>query len=94
MSQTITTKKVVTHPYFALFCFLTLCVFLPQYGGSYGGVAAMVGSASLLSVFVAVMPENFRTRSGSMMPARCLIAVMWAGAAVIAVMTLTGQIRN
>ena len=72
MSETITVKKVVTHPYFAMICFLSLFFILPR----YGGVAVMVGSASILSVLVAVLPEQFRSRSGSMMAATCLVAAM------------------
>ncbi|TXT32558.1 MAG: hypothetical protein FD138_2047, partial [Planctomycetota bacterium] len=46
MNQTITAKKVVTHPYFALICFLSLWLILPRYGGA---AAMMIGSAGLLS---------------------------------------------
>ena len=90
MSETITAKKVITHPYFAMICFISLCFILPR----YGGIAVMVGSASILSVLVAVLPEQFRTRSGSMMAATCLVAALWVGAAVITALTLMGEIRD
>ncbi len=91
MSQTITAKKVVTHPYFALICFLSLWLILPRYGGA---AAMMIGSAGLLSVLVAVLPEQFRSRSGSMKAATCLVAVLWVAAAVISALTLMGVIRD
>ncbi|MDB5389871.1 MAG: hypothetical protein JWM11_5517, partial [Planctomycetaceae bacterium] len=39
------------------------------------------------------MPQQFRSRSGSMVVATCLVAVMWVGAAVITALTLMGEIR-
>jgi hypothetical protein len=90
MNETITLKKVVTHPYFSLFCFLSVTVILPR----YGGIALMVGCASILSVFVVVLPEQFRSRSGSLMTATCLVAAMWVEAAVITALTLMGEVRD
>ncbi len=91
MSGTITAKNVFTHPYFSMICFLSLLFILPRYGGI---IAVMVGCASVLSAYVAVLPEQFRSRSGSMMTATCLVAAMWVGAAVITAMTLMGEIRD
>ena len=88
MSTTITVKKVVTHPYFSAICTLSVFLILPR----YGGMAVMVGCASIVSVYVAVLPEQFRSRSGSMLTAGCLVAAMWLGAAVITAMTLMGEI--
>lgn len=90
MSQTIPAKKVITHPYFTIVCVLSLFVLLPR----YGSVAVMVGSASILSAYVAVLPESFRSRSGSMMAAICLAAAMWVAAAVITALTLMGEIQG
>ena len=90
MSGTITAKKVVTHPYFAMICFLSVCFILPR----YSNIALMVGCASTLSAYVAALPEQFRSRSGSMMTATCLVAAMWVGAVVITAMTLMGEIRD
>ena len=90
MSETITAKKVVTHPFFGMISFLSECYILPQYGV---GIAVMVANASILSVLVAVLPEQFRSRSGSMMTANCLVAALWVVAAVITALTLMGEIR-
>ena len=84
MSGTIIAKKVVSHPYFMMICLLSLFVILPR----YGSMAVMVGCASILSVYVAVLPEHFRSRSGSMMAATCLVAAMWAEAAFVTALTL------
>jgi len=90
MSETLTAKKVVTHPYFAMLCVVCLLFILPR----YGSVAVMVGCASILSAYVAVLPESFRSRSGSMMAATCLVAAMWVAAAVTTALTLMGEIRG
>ena len=90
MSGTITAKKVVTHPYFSMICVLSLFFILPR----YGSMAVMVGCASILSAYVAVLPEHFRSRSGSMMAATCLVAAMWVAAAVITALTLMGEIQS
>jgi len=90
MSETITVKKVVTHPYFAMICFLCVCFILPR----YSPIATLVVCASILSVLVAVLPEQFRSRSGSMMAANCLVAAMWVAAAVITALRLMEEIRD
>ena len=90
MSGTITAKKVFTHPYFSMICFLSLLFILPR----YGDIVVMVGCASVLSAYVAVLPEHFRSRSGSMMAATCLVTAMWVAAAVITALTLMGEIRD
>jgi hypothetical protein len=85
MSGTITAKKVVTHPYFAMVFVLSLFfLVLPL----YGGVAAMVGCAGILTVYVVVLPERFRSRSGSLKAATWLVAAMWVATAVITALTL------
>jgi hypothetical protein len=89
MSGTITTKNVFTHPYFALGCFICVCFVLPR----YGGITVMVGCASVLTALVAALPDSFRSRSGSMVAAKCLVAAMWVAAAVITALTLTGEIQ-
>jgi hypothetical protein len=73
-----------------MICFLSVCFILPR----YGSIALMVGCASMFSVLVAVLPERFRSRSGSMMAATCLVAAMWVGAAVITALALMGEIRD
>ncbi len=90
MSGTITTKKIVAHPYFSMMCTLSMFFILPR----YGGIAVMVGCASIFSAYVAVLPEHFRSRSGSMMAATCLTAAMWVAAAVITTMILMGEVQG
>ena len=90
MSGTISGKKFVTHPYFSMLCVLSLFFILPR----YGSMAVMVGCASVLSAYIAVLPEHFRGRSGSMVAATCLVAAMWVAATVIAALTLMGEIRG
>ena len=90
MSGTITAKRVVTHPWFPMICVLSLFFILPR----YGSMAAMVGSASILSAYVAVLPERFRSRSGSMMTAACLVAGMWVATAVVTALTLPGGVQG
>lgn len=89
MNGTITVKQVVAHPYFAIVCLISLFFILPRYGGA----AVMIGCAGVLTAYVAVLPERFRSRSGSMMTATCLVAAMWAGAAVITALTLAEAIH-
>jgi hypothetical protein len=90
MSGTITAKKVVTHPCFSMICVVSLLFILPQ----YGSMAVMLGCAGVLSAYVAGLPELFRSRSGSMKAATCLVATMWVAAAVITALTLMGEIRG
>ncbi len=89
MSETVTMKKFVTHPFLGMVCFISICFILPRYAGS---IATMVASASILSFLVAVLPEQFRSRSGSMMAATCLVAALWVATAVITSLTLMGVI--
>ena len=88
MSGSITEKKVVAHPYYSMIFALSLFFILP------GGIAIMVGCASILSAYVAVLPEHFRSRSGSMMTATCLVAAMWMAAAVVTALILMGEVRG
>ncbi len=90
MSGTITAKKVVAHPNFSMICALSVLFILPL----YGGIAVMVGCASILSAYVAVLPGHFRSRSGSMMTATCLVAAMWVAAAVTTALILMGEVRG
>jgi len=93
MSENITVKKVVTHPFFGLIFLLSLWFIVSRYG-SIGVLVGSVSSASVLSVYVVVLPDRFRSRSGSMMAAICLIAATWVGAAVITALTLMGKIGD
>lgn len=86
-----TVKQFVTHPYFALACFLAVCVFLPRFAGASVNMACCSG---LLTMYVLMMPESFRSRTGSLGTAMCLVAALWAATAVITVLTLMGQIQG
>ncbi len=86
MNTTIPFKKAVDHPYFGLVCFVALCFVLPR----YGAVAMMTGCALVLTVCVSVNPGPFRSRSGSLTAAVSLVVAMWAAAAVLAWLSLTG----
>ena len=90
MHGTMTAKQVVTNPYFSLICFLAMTYLLPQ----FGGIAVMVGCAGLLSILIAVSPDQYRTRNGSLWTAIGLLAAMWIGAALITAMILTGAVRG
>ena len=90
MTGSIRLKSALTHPYFALLCFLAVCFILPR----YGSIVVMVGSATILSVYVGVLPESFRGRSGSLVVAICLVAAMWAAVAAIAGLAGTGIIQD
>jgi hypothetical protein len=90
MSGPLTAKKVVSHPYFAMLCVISLFFVLMPYSITAG----MVGCASVLSVYVAVLPEHFRSRSGSLLTATCLVAAMWVAAAVITALTVLGELRG
>ncbi|MBX7164898.1 MAG: hypothetical protein K1X74_00995 [Pirellulales bacterium] len=90
MSGTIAAKKVFTPPFILMICALFVLYSLPRYGST----AEMVGCASILSAYVAVLPELFRSRSGSMLTAFCLVSAMWVAATVIVVLTLMGEIQS
>jgi hypothetical protein len=90
MIAAITAKTLVTHPILSMLCVLSLFFILPR----CGSVAVMVGCAVILSAYVAVLPEQFRSRSGSMVAATCLVAGMWMAASVITALTLMGEIRG
>ena len=90
MSRTMTATVALAHPFFAMICVILLCFLLPR----VGTLAVMVGSAGVLSAYVAVMPARFRSKGGSMLLAHGLVAGMWLAAAVVAALTLMGQIKG
>lgn len=62
---------------------------LPKYLSPPSDVMFMsFGSAVLLAVFVYVNPESFRSRGGSLVPAFCLVGVLWLLAVVSTVLSL------
>jgi hypothetical protein len=95
MSGTITAKRVVTNPYFSMKCALCILFVLPRFvPPQYGSMALMVGCSSVLSAHVAVLPDSFRDRRGSLVTATCLVAAMWVTAAVVTALTLVGEIQG
>jgi hypothetical protein len=53
-----------------------------------GNIGMAVGPAMGLTIGLALIPEDFRSRSGSLTPAVWLVAAMWVAAAVITALTL------
>ena len=90
MSETVTLKRFITHPILSLVVFISVCCILPIYCGS---AVTMLACASFMSAYVAVLPEQLRSRNGSMTTATCLVTAMWIAAVVLTAMTLMGEIR-
>ncbi len=64
---------------------------LPQYLKSpYEGMAMGFGSAAILTTFLYLYPESFRSRGGSLVPALCLAVALWLSAAVTTALSLVG----
>ena len=64
---------------------------LPQYLTSpYDGMSMGFGSAAILTVFLYLYPESFRSRGGSLVPALCLVIALWLSAAVTTALSLIG----
>jgi len=84
MNMTLPLKKAVDHPYFGLVCFIALCFVLPRYGLA----ATMLGCALVLTACVSVNSDRFRSRSGSLTAALCLVAAIWTAAAVLVWLSL------
>lgn len=80
-------KKLVDNPNFSLLSFVAICVILPRFGAA----PMMVGCAAVLSACVSANPEQFRSRSGSLTTAMAFVAAIWVAAAVLTVLSLTGQ---
>ena len=64
---------------------------LPQYmPPPYDGMSMSFGSAAILTIFVYLYPESFRSRGGSLVPALGLVAALWLSAAVTTALSLIG----
>lgn len=55
---------------------------------SLGGTAMLVGSVIGLVAYIFLFPEHFRSRSGSLRAATCLIVALAVAAAVVVVLSL------
>ena len=64
---------------------------LPEYlTPPYDVMSMGFGSAAILTVFLYLYPESFRSRGGSLVPAFCLVAALWLLAVVSTVLSLIG----
>jgi hypothetical protein len=90
MNKPLPFKNVVEHPFFGLACFVTILFVLP----SYGLTAMMIGCSLVLAAYVAAIPDRFRSRSGSLTAAVCLVTVMWMVAVVLVWLSLMGRINE
>lgn len=90
VGDTITARPILAQTQFSLLCFLLVFFVLPR----YGSVAVMAGCASALTALVAMTPESFRSRNGSMVTAACLVGALWVAAGLIAGLTLMVWIQG
>ncbi len=89
MKTTDLLKKTLEHPYFTLAFVIAIWFILPRFGTP----AVMIGCAIVLSTYVALWPDRFRSRSGSLMTAFCLVAFMWIATAFVTVLSLAGELK-
>ena len=90
MNKPLPFKQVVEHPFFGLACFVAILFVLPRYGLA----AMMIGCALVLAAYLAVNPDRFRSRSGSLKVAVCLVTAVWMAAVVLVWLSLTGGLVN
>ncbi len=90
MKTTVSLKSAMAHPYFSSVCAISMLFILPE----YSVIATMVGCATVLSAYVAVFPDSFRGRRGSLTLAGFLVAAMWAAAAIVTVLSLVGVLQD
>lgn len=90
MKKPLPFKDVVDHPFFGLACFVAILFILPRYGAA----PMMIGCALVLAAYVAVNPDRFRSRSGSLTAAVWLVTVMWLAATVLLWLSLMGRIKD
>ena len=77
--ETSALKKLLTNPFFAYGFVLSVFFFLFR---EWGGVAMFL-CAALISAYVLAMPDSFRSRSGSLLTAKCLAGGMWIMWAIV-----------
>ena len=61
-----------------------------EFSSPVNEIAMSIASAVALSVGVSVIPDSFRSRRGSLVPAFCLIGAMWAMALLVTLVLLVG----
>lgn len=87
MNKPLPFKNVVEHPFLGFACFVAILFVLPRYGLA----AMMLGCSLVLAAYVAVNPDRFRSRSGSLTAAVCLVTAMWMAATVLIWRSLMGS---
>lgn len=90
MNKPLPFKQIVESPFFGLACFVAILFILPRYGLA----AMMIGCALVLAAYVAAIPDRFRSRSGSLTAAVCLVTVMWMAATVLLWLSLMGKLHE
>ena len=90
MNKPLPFKNAVEHPFFGLACFVAILFVLPRYGAA----AMMIGCALVLASYVAAIPDRFRSRSGSLTAAGCLVTATWMAAAVLIWLALMGVLHG
>jgi hypothetical protein len=64
---------------FAVFCIFLMAIVLP----ALGPAAIVAGGAAIMTAYVLVLPDSFRSRRGSLTLAICLVTAMWLAALVV-----------
>ncbi len=90
MNKPLPLKNLVEHPFFGLACFVAILFVLPRYGAA----AMMIGCTLVLAAYAAAIPDRFRSRSGSLTAAVCLLTVMWMAAVVLVWLSVTGRLHQ
>ena len=66
-------------------------LFLTEYlTPPYDVISMGLSSAAIMTVFLYLYPEPFRSRGGSLVPAWCLVAALWMLTVVSTVVSLIG----
>ncbi len=69
---------------------LVLFILPRQVPTPYGALVGSLGGALLMTIYLGLLPETLRSRTGSMTPAYCLVGALWLGAATVSMLTLFG----
>jgi hypothetical protein len=72
----------------ALFVIFVLPNFVPA---PFDQIVMGVGSATVFSALVSMFPQSFRSRSGSLTPALCLLTFLWLGVTVTTLFSFLGR---
>ena len=75
----------------ALLVLFLLPAFLPW---PYRDLSVSLGAPGVLTVLFLLDPDRLRSRRGSLVPAKGLIAMLWCAGWVVAGLILAGQVRG